>query len=406
MEYYSYKAVYADGKVKSGVIGAEDKESVQSDLTLQGLSVLSVERIGSTRARILGGLMRWGVGRSEIVELATNLAVILKAGIPLQTALEEIAAMVEGRYFRRVLQDVRDRIAMGSSFAGALAYHRTVFPDIFIRLAAIGEETGRLDTNMQEIASHLQRMDDLAAMVKRALMYPIFAFITTMGALIFWLAYVLPKIITVLKDLGVKLPAITRAIVAVSDFVSLYWVILLVLAVILFITFQILRQTSTVRYYVDLSKLHVPIIRGFVRNRILALFCEQMRIIVVAGITVDRSLMIVAPAMGSAVFTKALERVRVRIMEGGKISSALREQKVFPSLLTRMVDIGETSGNLDNQFSFLSEYYFKKLEDITEKLGKTLEPLIMIVIGGIFAVMMIGLIMPVYDLVSKLGRGL
>jgi general secretion pathway protein F/type IV pilus assembly protein PilC len=205
--------------------------------------------------------------------------------------------------------------------------------------------------------------------------------------------------------MGVKLPFVTKVLLVGSNFFRDNWYIVLLLPVVIFIIIRLSQQKEKTRYYVDLFKIKLPLVKQFVFNRLLAVFSEQLRILIVAGITIDRSIIIVANAINSEVFKKVLLNARDLIMSGSKISDAMRQQKLFPPLVLRMVDIGESSGNLDSQFSFLSSYYFKKLEDTSDKLGKMIEPVLIAFVGGIFAIIIIGLLLPVYDVVTKFEKG-
>jgi len=405
MGTFSYKAIDQDGALKSGTADADTIETVYSDLAARGLNVLDVAKAGRLTTGIAKGFSSWKVKRSEIAEFAANLSVIMKAGVPILDALGDISHTLDNKYLMRVVDDIRERIQSGTSFSNALAQHPGVFPDIFIRLATIGEETGRLEGSIGEVAEHLQKMEDLAGMVKRALIYPIFALVVTGGALAFWIIYVLPKIMVIIKDMGIPLSFITKLLFTASNLMQSYWYVVLAVPVAVFIILKALKQKEGTRFYVDFLKIKLPIVKQFVYNKLLAMFSEQLRILVVAGITIDRSLVIVGNAIGSEVFKRVLLRVRDQIMTGSRISDSMRQESIFPPLVTRMVDIGETSGNLDSQFGFLSNYYYKRLSDISEKLGKMIEPLLIAVVGVIFAVIIIGLLLPIYDVVVKFDKG-
>ncbi len=247
-------------------------------------------------------------------------------------------------------------------------------------------------------------MDDLSSMVKRALMYPVFALVTTGGALAFWVFYVLPKILVVMKDMNVKLPLITRIILGVSDFTKAYWYVFALAPVAIFVALFLMKRKERTRYFLDLVKLKVPILKLFVINRIFAVFCEQMRILIISGITIDRSLVIAAGAVGSEVFKRSLLQARDIIMTGSRISDSFRRGKFFHPLVVRMVDIGETSGNLDDQFNFLAAFFYKRLADVTDKLGKLIEPILLVLVGCVFAIIILGLLLPIYDIVTKIGK--
>lgn len=403
MGVFAYKAIDDAGMYKTGMVDAEDLDTAYNDPTIQGLSILSMKQAGRISGLSRGfGFLR--IKRSAILEFATNLSVILRAGIPILDALDDLSQTVDNRYLRQVIDDIKERIQSGLSFSSALSFHKKVFPDIFIRLVTVGEETGRLEQSITEVAEHLQRMDDLSSMVKRALMYPIFALVTTGGALAFWVFYVLPKILAVMKDMNVKLPLVTRIILGVSDFTKAYWYILALAPVVLLVVLFIMKRKEQTRYFLDLVKLKVPILKLFIINRIFAVFCEQMRILIVSGITIDRSLSIAAGAVGSEVFKRSLLQAREIIMTGSRISDSFRQSKFFHPLVVRMVDIGETSGNLDDQFKFLAAFFYKRLADVTDKLGKMIEPILLVFVGCIFAIIIIGLLLPIYDIVTKIGK--
>ena len=404
MGTFAYKAIDESGLYKTGFVDAEDLDAAYGDPAVQGLNVLSMKQAGRVSAGFARGFTFFKVKRGAILELAMNLSVILQAGIPILDALDDLSQTMDNRFLRETINDIKDRIRSGLSFSSALTFHRKVFPDIFIRLVTVGEETGRLEQSISEVVEHLQRMDDLSQMVKRALMYPIFALITTGGALVFWVVYVLPKIMVVMKDMNVKLPLVTRIILSASDFTRHYWYVIVLVPVAFIAAIVLMKRKEKTRYYLDYVKLHLPIMKLFVLNRLYAVFCEQMRILVVSGITIDRSLVIAANAVGSEVFKRVLMQAREVVMTGTRISDAFRRSGFFHPLVIRMVDIGETSGNLDNQFKFLSGLFYKRLEDVTEKLGKMIEPILIVFVGCIFAVIIIGLLLPIYDIVTKLDK--
>jgi len=404
MSYFTYKAINLDGTMISGVTEAEEINAVYDDLTAKNLNVLAVKKASNIIIKIRNYFVIGKVKRSDVIEYVRNLAVMLRAGIPLLSAIEDSMESTDNKHLKSALADIKSQVELGSSFSEALARHKRTFPDIFIRLAKVGESTGRLDKSFSDVGDHLQRIEDLSQAIKRALFYPIFAVVTTSGALIFWLVYVLPKIMVVIKEMGVKIPVLTLILMKVSDAVALYWYLIIIVIIGFIIVIQIMRSREGTRYYIDLILLKMPIIKLIVYNKLLALFNEQMRILIVAGMTIDRTLDIVASIIGNIVFKRAIIITKENISLGSRISDALREHKIFPPIVVRMVNIGETSGNLDTQFSFLSEYYIKRLDDISEKLGKMIEPILITIVGIIFILMIMAVLLPVYDLVSKIGK--
>ncbi|MDI6890542.1 MAG: type II secretion system F family protein [Thermodesulfovibrionales bacterium] len=404
MPFFSYRAIDGSGALVKGIVETTNMDVAYDSIASAGLHVIDIKKSNEYIVSIKRRVLAKKIKRRDIIEFASNLSVMLKSGIPLLSALSDIAETTENRYFKQKIDSIRSTVELGSRFSDAVAVQKHIFPDIFVRLVMVGEETGRLDKGLSDVAGHLQRMEDLAASIKRALIYPAFAIVTTTGALLFWLIYVLPKVITVFKDMGIVLPLPTRILISISNFTQSYWYLILLSPVILFVLIKVLRQKKETRYYIDLAKIKFPVMKHVIYNKLLALFSEQLRILTTAGITIDRSFEITADVIGNDVFKSAIEDSKQAISGGSRISDALRKHEVFPPLATRMIDIGETSGTLDEQFAYLSEYYLKRLDDVSQKLGKMIEPIVISVIGLMFALIIIGLLFPVYELVSKMGR--
>jgi type II secretory pathway component PulF len=179
----------------------------------------------------------------------------------------------------------------------------------------------------------------------------------------------------------------------------------IIIPLVVFIIIKLMQRTDRGRYIVDTIKLKFPVYKLIEYNRLLALFAEQMRILIVSGLTVDRTLGIVSGVMGNDVFKRSIALIREEITYGSTIADSLKRQNVFPPLMVRLIGVGESSGTLDDQFGFLASHYLKKLDDVSEKLGKIIEPLVITTVGILFAVIISGLLLPVYDLVSKVGKG-
>jgi len=404
MNYYFYKAVNVDGSLIDGIVEAEDQAAAYDDLVAKSLKVLVVKKASRMAARLRQHFVSRHVKRVDIIECVRNLSVMLTAGIPLLSALEDSIEATENKSLKSALADAKKEIELGLNFSDALSRQKGIFPDILIRLVKVGESTGRLDKSLTDVADHLQRIEDLSQAIKRSLFYPVFAIVTTTGAMIFWFVYVLPKIMNVIQEMGVELPFITRALMAVSNAISTYWYVIVGIVIVCIIAILAMRTREKTRYYYDYMLLKLPIVKLIVYNKLLVLFTEQMRILIVAGLTIDRTLDIVAGVIDNLVFRRAIVAVRENVLLGSRISDTLKDHKIFPPMVTRMVNAGEKSGNLDTQFSFLSGYYIKRLDDVSSKLGKMIEPILLSIVGLVFILILMAVLLPVYELVSKVGK--
>ncbi len=403
MNYYTYKAINMNGILVKGSIEGDTIDSVYDDLIAKGLNIIDVKKASNIISKMQHYFKSKTVKRIDVIECVRNLTVMLKAGIPLLSAIEDTIQTTDNRHLKSALIDIKNEVELGTSFSDALEHQKGVFPDIFIRLAKVGETTGRLEQSFSDVADHLQRIEDLTQAIKRALFYPAFAVFTTVGALIFWLVYVFPKIMVVIKEMGVPIPFLTRVLMAVSNTVTNYWYVIIAIIFGLFVAYKAAKSNERMRYFFDMLTIKIPILKLVIYNKLLALFSEQMRILIIAGLTIDRTFDIIASVIGNVVFKNAIIAIKDSVSLGSRISDALKQHAIFPSLIVRMVNIGETSGSLDTQFSFLSTYYIKKLDDVSERLGKIIEPILITIVGLIFILMIMAILLPVYELVSKVG---
>lgn len=405
MPLFTYKAINYNGEIIKGVVEDDDIDTAYSNISSRDIHILNIRKANKFIDFHLKWFRTWGINTRDIIEFANNLSLMLRAGVPLLAALSDISETMENRHFRERIIDIKRMVELGSSLSASLSMHKDIFPEILINLIAVGEETGRLDKSLSDVAVHLQRMEDLKSAIKRALIYPTFAIIATTGALLFWLIYVLPKITEVFKSMAVEIPTITKVLIAISDFSRDRWYIFIFMPVIIFATIKLMAKKDSTKYYIDALKLRLPIIKLVVFNRLLALFAEQSRILIAAGLTIDRTFDIIIKVVNNAVFRKALTDIKENVLIGSRISEAIKNHPaLFPNLVVRMVHIGEETGNLPEQFDYLSEYFLKKLDDISQKMGKMIEPIVIVAIGLIFLVIILGLMSPIYDLVSKMGK--
>ncbi len=405
MRYYSYVAVTAEGKAIKGAVEADDEATVQDILEQRGLYPVRINPVRAFFSNSKKLLIGRKVKRIEVIEFAQNLSVMIRAGVSIMSSLSDIIETTKNPTFAEVLLDIRQNVGNGARFADAIERHDTIFPPIFVRLVRVGEETGQFEGSLAEIAGHLKKVEAVATAIKQALIYPVFAIVTTLGSLMFWMVYVLPKVIVTLKGVGGRLPLLTRGLMMASAYSRKYWYLYIIVPVMVAVLLKMLKRKESFRYHMDRIILKMPILKDLMYYRSIALFAEQMRILIRSGMTIDKSFDLVAEVIGNEVFKRSLIRVKEAVILGRLISDSLKAEKIYPVLVVRMVKIGENSGTLDNQFAFLSDHYSTKLDNFSASLGKIIEPLVIIVVGFIFAVIILGLMLPIYDMVSHIGTG-
>lgn len=404
MSYFDYKALDYSGQTIKGAINSASIEAASRDINAMGLYLVTINERDEKTSALMLSVRHVFIKKADIVEFAQSFSVMLNAGIPLLTSLEDIIASTQNKNLKAVLEDVKQMLECGSSLSAALEAQGKVFPDIIKTLVTVGEVTGRLDESLRDAAEHLVKMQNLSDSIKKALMYPAFAFTATIGALAFWFVFVIPQLTGTLKGLGVKLPAITVFLITGSTFFVQQWKLLLFGCIMTPVLFYIAGMIHDVRYYAGLIMLKLPVVKQIAYNKLLATFAEQFRILTAAGVGIEKLFGLLIPAMGNVYFGDKLLKVKDVIMNGRSISEAFKQHEILPSLALSKINVGETTGTLDKQFEFLAKYYSKKLDEATESMGKIIEPVVMAIIGGLFAVIIMGLLLPIYDLVSKVGK--
>jgi type II secretory pathway component PulF len=405
MKNFAYRATDYSGKIVRGNVSSETVEAASQEVSNRGLYIISIRETADQLAFLRRLYLGLQIKRSDILEFTGSFSVMLKSGVPIITCLDDLISTTTNNSFKPVLTDIQLQLKGGSSLSKALEAQGTVFPDIIKTLVAVGEETGRLDESLQEATEHLQRLQNLSSSIKKALMYPIFAFTATLGALIFWMLFVIPSLTSTLKGMGVKLPALTLLLINSSSFFQAHWKLLPLALVLVPLAIFLLSKQPAIRYQMDRILVKLPVLEIIVFNKLVATFAEQFRMMIAAGIPLKRLFDLIVPALGNEYFGVNLLKAKENILNGNPISESLEQQNILPPLVISKIRIGETSGTLDKQLDFLAKYYTKKLDDATENLGKIIEPLVMTVIGGLFGIIIMGLLLPIYDLVSKVGKG-
>ncbi|WP_457641183.1 type II secretion system F family protein [Persephonella sp.] len=405
MGIYLIEAIDQEGKKQKKIIHVTNEAEIFPLLEFTGLIPLKIRKLPDYYKYFNIKRYLYRVKKQEVIEVLENLHLIVKSGLPINTGLMDLAEDAENPTLKEMLYDMAFKIQAGETLSQASESYRDIFTDVVISLFKIGEETGSLDKTLKDAAEHLKKIEDLKSKTKQALIYPAFAFFSVLGAMIFWLIYVLPKIVDAFKDFNIELPTITLFIIKVSDFTREYILLIIFLIIASFIIIKILRnKNKTFRLKTDNLILKVPIIGLIIENFNYAFFAEYIRLMIQSGLPLYQALNIMEHAIKNYVFKIAMKNSREKIELGKSFSDALKEEKVFSPLIIRMISIGEQTGALDEQLSYISNYYYNKVEYISQNIAKMIEPIIIGVVGGFMLIIMLGFIGPIYDLISQVSR--
>ena len=409
MNYFRFKVIEPNGVISSGVLKLpyEETDSALAYLERQGGTALFVKKVGPIGRLVLGLAhlrLKKKMDRPLQAEFLANLSLMLRSGITLTTALEEVAESAETEKFRADIKDMIMMIQGGATFSEAAAHYPHIFSKTVLNLIRIGEETGRLDATLMDASEHLKRIHQIISDTKQALMYPSFVFLTMGGGLIFWFYFVVPKIVGLFQEMDVSLPRITIMLIHISEFIQAYIVeIILVVALLILFLVGAYRKSPRMKKAVDTLMLQVPVVKSISEASNLAFLTEYFSLLLNVGIDIMQSMNLLRESIGNEIYRQRLEQVKAAIGRGEGISGGFKRARIFPPFVVRMINVGEQSGTLPEQLSRIAEDYRRKLSVLVSTIGKLIEPVVLVVAGIIFAVIVGGLFLPIYDLLGKIS---
>lgn len=395
------KSITDKGKVALSLSEADDYDYLLRKLKQQKVVALNITPLPNYISVLIpkGGRK---VTADEVVELMENLHLVIKAGLPLYQGLQDLAEDSDSKRFKEMLLYIADAVHNGKSLSVAFEKYKDVVGSIILNLIKIGEETGQLEHTLKRAASFLKRTAALKKKAKGALIYPTFAFVAVMGAMLVWMMYVLPQMTGLFKEMDMVLPPLTLAIIAMSDFLTNYIAYLIVGIILFIIAFKVLyKKNQKFRYHVDLMVLKIPVIKQIISGFNIAFITEYLRLALVSGVPVFGALQTLVGNITNEPFKLALENTKNDVAKGSQISTALAKTKMFTPFTLRMISVGESAGSLDAQLELVSSFYYERVDYFAENIGKVIEPVVLIFVGGFMALVIAGLMGPMYDLISQ-----
>ena len=399
--HFFVKHITKDGKTGFDFVESQNYTTLLKKLQQDQTIPVTIKELPAFVSKILP--KRSGkVSPDEVVELMESLHLVIKSGLPLYEGLEDLAKESDNKRFREMLLYIADAVNNGQSLSNAFEAYKNVIGPIILNLIKIGEETGQLETTLKRAAEFLKRTIALKKKAKGALIYPTFAFVAVMGAMLVWMIYVLPQMLDLFKSMDIKLPALTLGIIAVSNFLSAYWIYMLVAIVIFIVGFKIVhKKYKKVRLFTDKMILKIPIIKEIISGFNIAFISEYLRLALVSGVPIFNALQSLTDNLKNEIFKEALNTSTQEVSKGSQMSNAFSKTGVFTSFTIRMIGVGESSGSLDSQLDLIAEHYYERVNYYAENIGKVIEPVVLIFVGGFMALVIAGLMGPMYDLISQ-----
>ncbi len=399
MALHSYKAIDPRGKAVFGRVEAANLIDLEQRLGHMGLDLVR----GAPAAR---GASRFGgarVTRQELINFCFHLEQLTSAGVPIVEGLVDLRDSAESPRLREVVGGLIESIEGGSNLSQSLAEFPDVFSQVFVSLVRSGEQTGRLPDVLRGLTDSLKWEDELAAQTKKLVTYPVFVGTVVVLVTLFLMVYLVPQMTGFIRFMGQDIPLQTRLLIAVSSFFVDYWWALLAAPFVLWGALRVaVRRDPAVAYAVDRIKLHLPYAGPILRKIILSRFASSFAMMYASGITVIDALRSCEQIMGNRVLEQSLRSIGQQIAEGKALTAAFQEAGLFPALVVRMLRVGENTGALDTALLNVSYFYTREVREAIGKLQSIIEPVLTIVLGAILGWVMLSVLGPIYDTITKL----
>jgi len=398
MPLYFYQAYAKDGKKVTGYIDASTTIQAKEQLTRQGMYPISIS-VAQEEQRIpfWQRLFARSVTVKDKIIFTKQLAVLLKAGVPLLQSVELLSEQFTGK-MRTILVSIKDDLREGSSFANALNKFPSVFDKIYIQLVRAGEASGKLDLILERLTGYIERRAEITRRIKSALTMPIIQ-LTVVGVVVVALmTFVVPQLTQVFAGFGQELPAPTKILIAISTVFTTYFWVLLILIIIIGGSFWYWKSTASGARAMDKIKLKLPIIGNFTQLSAIVQFCQTLGMLLQAGVNLSESLDIVVKIVDNRILADALSEARDKIIKQGKIAQYLKQTNIFPPIATYMISTGEESGQLDFMLLTIAQNYEDELKDTADRLTTMLGPILLIVMAVIVGFIVYSVAVPMVSM--------
>jgi type IV pilus assembly protein PilC len=399
MALFAYKAVDAHGKSVAGRVEAVNLFDLEQRLARMGLDLIAGAATES-KSRLVGG---GRIARPDLINFCFHLEQLAKAGVPVIEGLVDLRDSVENPRFREVISGLLESIEGGKNLSGALAEFPEVFSKVFVSLIRSGEQTGKLAEVLLALTESLKWEDELAAQSKKLVMYPAFVGSVVVLVFFFLMIYLVPQMTGFIRNMGQEIPLQTRILMAVSGYFVDYWWTVISAPILVWIGLKLaMKNNPKVEYMIDHFKISMPLIGPIMRKIILSRFASSFAMMYSSGITVLDAIRSCEQIVGNKPLENALRMAGQQIADGKNMTAAFADLALFPSLVIRMMRIGENTGALDVALRNVSYFYNREVRESIAKVQAMIEPALTVVLGLILGWVMLAVLGPVYDTISKM----
>lgn len=400
MPQYAYKAVNPSGRTVRGKISANNETDLYQQLEQSKLMLIDQKLI---KEKGLGSALSKGISNREKIQFFVHLEQLQAAGVPLIDSLTDVRDSTDSGRLRDLTSDILADVSQGVPLSEAFERHPKVFGEMYASLIAAGEESGNLTASFQHLTNHTKWDDAIRQRIKKASRYPLIVLVVISLMLGFMMTFVVPGIVEFLRSNGQELPPITMALIATSDFFVSSWYVLIATPIVIFIVvWAALKSSDHLRYLLSCFSLRLPVFGNLISKLALSRFCHFFAVMFQSGVPILQCLETAQRVVSNRCLEESMRVVREQVQNGEPLSDAMRNSGQFPSLVLRMVKIGEDSGNLGGVLGNVTDFYDKDVDDGIDSMIGMIEPAMTVISGVIMGWIVIGVMGPIYDSLGNL----
>ena len=415
MAKFKYIALDKEGRELSGVIESTSENRARKDLAAQGFSVSRIAEVAAiaSEKKASGGKAKkpvfgTGEGKENITVFSRQLSTLLKAGLPLLRSLEVIARQEKNPYFKAIVDQLADNVRTGNKFSDGLSQHPKIFDKLYVNMAKAGEAGGVLDVVLDRLSTFQEKALKTTNKVKSAMVYPIVIMGVAVAIVAILMIFVVPQFQKIFTDMlkgNARMPALTQTIIDISDFMKENYILtgLIIVGVILFV--KIFFKTKIGIRVWDTAALKLPKIGDLVMKSTVARFTRTFGTLLASGVPILEALTITRGTINNSLISEALSRVHDRVRDGENLSTPLDQQKIFPTMVTSMVEVGEETGQLPEMLNRIADNYDEEVDNSVGAITSIIEPIMIVFLALVVGTIVIALFLPIIQIIQNLTGG-
>ena len=400
MKSYKYVARDLSGVRKEGVGQAASSNDILAWLREQGFTPISIsEIVENIKHHTASTVVRKKIKSADLAAFCWQLNTMVEGGIPVIAGLDTIAEDIENIQLQYILKQVSEKMQKGETFADSLSEFPNVFNKLACSIILAGESSGTLCIALNRLADYFDKRDRLAKKIKAAMAYPIFVVVFILFIIVFVMTFIVPRFEAIFKQFGGELPAFTRGFMAVCNVVKYHSVyVIAVIASLIIAGILAHRKTEKGHYLFSKMVLDAPLFGKLNKQAFVAMFCRTVSTLLASGVSVLEVFDILTTMTNNDIIRDAIVQTKGQIVEGSNISLSMAATRFFPSMVVKMIQVGEESGSLSNVLDKTAEYYERKIDSTITMLMSLLEPVMIVAVGGIVLVIILALYLPIFHM--------